>query len=152
LNPADRSTSAEHVDHAELGELNLDELVRKAQEAQGGAYAPYSDFKVGAVILSGGRLFRGANVENASHAATICAERVAAAHAVAAGFRDLEAMAVVSSGLFPSAPCGICRQFLFEFSPELLVVAEGRNGERRTWRLSELLVDGFGSNDLAGAR
>jgi len=98
-----------------------------------------------------GRVFTGANVENASYSVTICAERVAAAAAVAAGARDLESVAVVSSAEGPASPCGVCRQFLFEFNPEMTVVSEGESGERKTWRLADLLVDGFGPDDLEGA-
>jgi cytidine deaminase len=149
LNPADRPASAEGIDTPEENELNLDVLMEKAWEARDGAYAPYSQFRVGAAVLAGGRLFRGANVENASYPVTICAERVAAAHAVASGFRDIRAVAVATSSAGPSSPCGMCRQFLFEFNRDMVVVAEGRSGQRRTWILRDLLPDGFGSADLA---
>jgi cytidine deaminase len=149
LNPADRSTSAEGIDPPEGAELDLDVLMKKAWEARDSAYAPYSEFKVGAAVLAGGRLFRGANIENASYPVTICAERVAAAQAVVSGFRDIRAVAVASSSNGPSSPCGMCRQFLYEFNRDMVVVAEGRSGERHTWRLRELLADGFGSADLA---
>ncbi len=129
-----------------------DALVSAAREARERAYAPYSRFLVGAAVRTGdGRVFTGANVENASYSVTICAERVAAAAAVAAGARDLESVAVVSSAEGPASPCGVCRQFLFEFNPEMTVVSEGESGERKTWRLADLLVDGFGPDDLEGA-
>jgi len=128
----------------------IDELVARAGEARERAYAPYSGFRVGAAVLtSSGETFTGANVENASYSVAICAERVAASQAVASGHRDIRAVAVVSSARKPTPPCGVCRQFLFEFDPDMTVVSEGPDGERRTWTLSELLPDAFGPRDLA---
>jgi len=122
-----------------------------AWRAREGAYAPYSHFTVGAAIrASGGGVFMGANVENASYSVAICAERVAAAAAVAAGVRDLEVVAVTSSAPSPVSPCGVCRQFLFEFNPDMTVISEGTAGERKTWHLRDLLVDGFGPENLEG--
>jgi len=92
----------------------------------------------------------GANVENASYGLSICAEWVAAASAIAAGARRIEAIAITSSAARATPPCGACRQVLHEFNPDMLVVSEGMNGERKEWRLSELLVDGFGPSDLPG--
>jgi cytidine deaminase len=128
--------------------LDLDALVAEARRAMGGAYAPYSGFTVGAAVQSDAGVFRGANVENASYGATICAERVAASSAVVAGGRRIQAVAVVSSGGRPLPPCGICRQFLYEFNPAMMVASEGPDGERRVWLLSELVPDGFGPNHL----
>ena len=97
------------------------ELIDAALDAQQRAYCPYSDFPVGAALrTASGKVYQGCNVENASFGLTICAERVAAASAVAAGERELVALAVASRG--GAAPCGACRQFLAEFSPQLLVV------------------------------
>ncbi len=128
----------------------IDELVARAGEARERAYAPYSGFRVGAAVLtSSGETFTGANVENASYSVAICAERVAALQAVASGHRDIRAVAVVSSARKPTPPCGVCRQFLFEFDADMTVVSEGPDGERRTWTLSELLPEAFGPRDLA---
>jgi cytidine deaminase len=128
---------------------SLDDLIAAAWEARERAYAPYSRFLVGAAVrTSGGPVFTGSNVENASYSVAICAERVAAAGAVAAGHRDLEAVAVTSSSPTPTPPCGVCRQFLFEFNPDLVVVSEGTSGDRKEWRLGELLADGFGPENL----
>jgi len=88
-------------------------------------------------------------VENASFGLAICAERVAAASAAASGARAIDAVAVTSSSPTPTPPCGACRQFLYEFNPEMTVISESRNGERKVWRLSDLLLDGFGPGDLA---
>lgn len=128
---------------------DLDALIEESRDARSRAYAPYSKFLVGAALVTDdGRHFSGANVENASYGLTICAERVAATTAVAAGARRIEAVAVTSSSPTPTPPCGACRQFLYEFNPEMTVVSEGGNGQRKRWRLSELLLDGFGPEDL----
>lgn len=93
-------------------------LLDTAKQAAARAYAPYSKFTVGAAILmQDGSVVAGCNVENASYGATICAERVAATTAVAAGQKDWKAIAIVSpSGV---SPCGMCRQFMSEFAPNL---------------------------------
>jgi cytidine deaminase len=133
--------------------VDEDALIRAAWEARERAYAPYSNFLVGAAVLADdGSVHTGANVENASYGLAICAERVAASAAVAAGARRIEHVAVTSSADEPASPCGACRQFLFEFNPEMAVTSEGRNGRRRSWRLSELLVDGFGPASLDTGR
>ena len=129
---------------------SFDDLVRRSWEARERAYAPYSRFLVGAAVLTGeGSVFTGSNVENASYSVAICAERVAGAAAVAAGARDLRTVAVTSSSVTPTPPCGVCRQFLFEFNPDMTVVSEGTGGDRKAWRLRDMLLDGFGPADLA---
>lgn len=124
-------------------------LVAAAVGARGRAYAPYSEFAVGAALLSkGGRVFTGCNVENASYGLTVCAERVALFKAVSEGVREFEAIAV-ACGDTPCSPCGACRQALREFAPDLKVVladAEGRKWETTT--LSHLLPRSFGPSDL----
>jgi cytidine deaminase len=120
-------------------------LMDMAREAAQRAYAPYSGFRVGAAILSsdGGECFTGCNVENASYGLTICAERVAAGSAVAAGHRELETVAVYADGPELPMPCGACRQFLAEFNPKMVVIVS--NGSSvRTHRLDELLPYSFG--------
>jgi len=95
-----------------------DPLVVAALEARRHAYAPYSKFLVGAALeTASGRVFLGCNVENGSFGLTICAERTAAASAVAAGEREFKRIALALSGA--GTPCGACRQFLAEFSPAL---------------------------------
>jgi cytidine deaminase len=137
----------------DVGGDELDALVDEAWDARSRAYAPYSNFAVGAALATDdGRHFGGANVENASYGVSICAERVAAATAVAAGARGIVAVAVTGSAPTATPPCGACRQFLYEFNPEMTVVSEGSNGERKRWRLSELLLDGFGPQDLKEVR
>jgi cytidine deaminase len=104
-----------------MNQRDRDELIQAAFEAQRQAYAPYSNFPVGAAIrTAGGRIYQGCNVENASFGLTNCAERVAAGTAVAAGDREFTGVAVVSRG--GVSPCGACRQFLAEFSPNVEIV------------------------------
>lgn len=124
-------------------------LIRAAVEARGRAYAPYSGFAVGAALLAeDGRVFTGCNVENASYGLTVCAERVALFKAVSEGARGFAAIAV-ACGAGPCAPCGACRQVLYEFAPDLLVImADAGGGKVRKARLSELLPRGFGPGSL----
>lgn len=120
------------------------QLYLTAREAAKNAYAPFSKFKVGAALLSkDGRVFTGVNVENSSYGATICAERTAAVKAVSEGVREFEALAVTTIDGGEAAPCGICRQFLFEFAPELRVIIGSDEDNLREYKLNELLLEGF---------
>jgi cytidine deaminase len=127
----------------------LDETVQKqlldlARRAREMAYAPYSNFKVGAAVLTAaGETFSGCNIENASLGATICAERVAILAAVAAGHRDLTALAVIADTPGPVAPCGLCRQMLAEFSPDCRVLMATTAGRTQLANLKELLPLAF---------
>lgn len=99
-------------------------LVSEAKAARANAYAPYSKYRVGAAVLStSGRVYRGCNVENASYGLTLCAERSAIAQMIAAGDRELAALAVVTEGPEPGPPCGLCRQMIAEFASDLLPIA-----------------------------
>lgn len=101
-------------------------------------------------MLAGGRIFVGVNVENASYPEGICAELSAVAAAVTAGQRQIAAVAVVAGDdQDVTPPCGGCRQVLFEFGPDMLVIAESPGGTRQRWRLSQLLPEAFGPQDLA---
>jgi cytidine deaminase len=116
-----------------------------ARAAMKHAYAPYSDFNVGAAILLGdGRIFTGCNVETASYGLTICAERnaVFAAVAASAGKPEILAVAVVNHRDVPCSPCGACRQVLAEFGPRATVWYLGAKGIVQR-SMQELLVDGF---------
>lgn len=98
--------------------MPVDSLVTAALEARLRAYAPYSNFLVGAALeTASGRVFSGCNVENVSYGLTICAERTATTGAVAAGEREFKRIALALSGA--GTPCGACRQFLAEFNPNL---------------------------------
>ena len=121
-----------------------DSLLRSALEIRQQAYAPYSKFLVGAaVVTEDGRIFTGTNVENASYGLTICAERVAAAAAVAAGHRKITAVAVATAG--GASPCGACRQFLAEFggSMDVLLVDVDRPENVKQMSLADLLPEQF---------
>lgn len=123
-------------------------LVEAARRAREHAYAPYSNYKVGAALLtSNGALFTGCNVENAVYPATICAERVAMAKAMSEGERDFVALAVATHN--GGMPCGICRQVMHELGPEMLVIVADGEGIIGEYRVSELLPGGFGSEHLA---
>lgn len=118
---------------------DLEELVNAARAVQKHAHAPYSRFRVGAAIrTTSGQTFVGANVENASYGATVCAERSAVSAMVAAGEREIEAVAVYTDADTPTMPCGVCRQVLLEFGPRCTVVAVTPSG-RETTTLAELL-------------
>lgn len=120
-----------------------DSLVEAARQVRERAYAPYSGFQVGAALeAEDGSVFMGCNVENASYGLVICAERVAVGTAVAAGARRFRRIAVATESDPPAAPCGACRQVLFEFAPDAEVIAVG---PRRTleWRVRDLLPDAF---------
>ncbi|MDR3275601.1 MAG: cytidine deaminase [Treponema sp.] len=122
--------------------LDLDELFEAAQTAAAGAYAPYSRFRVGAALLAGdGNIYRGCNVENRSYGLTICAERNAAAQAVAAGQRRFMALAIAAlDSDAPVGPCGACRQVLSEFmGSDAPVYFGGAGPERVRTSLGELL-------------
>ena len=120
--------------------INIKELAAAAQEASRNAYAPYSDFKVGAALITAdGTIFTGCNVENASYGGTICAERNAATTAVARGCTDFEAIAIYSETSPPSGPCGLCRQFLGEFNPDMKIYLTNDKGETVRTSLTKLM-------------
>jgi cytidine deaminase len=126
-----------------------DPLVKAAREVQARAYAPYSNFRVGAALESeSGEVYVGCNVENASYGLTICAERAAVCAAVAAGAQRIRRAVVVSDADPPAAPCGACRQVLSEFGGDFRVDAVG---PRRTasWTMAELLPAAFGRDQLS---
>ncbi|MGI6497646.1 MAG: cytidine deaminase [Oscillospiraceae bacterium] len=125
--------------------MTHEKLVQAAQEALPFAYAPYSNFQVGAALLcADGTVYTGCNVENAAFGAGICAERVALGKAVSEGKRDFLSLAVVSRGDAYCVPCGICRQMFWEFSKELLVLCANGSGAFVSYSIKELLPHAFG--------
>ena len=126
------------------------ELVERAFAMHSYSYVPYSGFPVGAALLCrDGTVFTGCNVENAAFGSTICAERTALLKAVSEGHReDWVAIAIAGRGGDCCWPCGACRQMLYEFAPELRVIAARGDGEFQTVSLSQLLPHGFGPKSL----
>lgn len=119
------------------------ELFRMAVAAEKNSYAPFSNFHVGAALLSvDGRVFTGVNVENSSLGATICAERTACTKAVSEGVREFSKIAISGNG-GEAWPCGICRQFLYEFAPNLRVITGRDEDHLENKALSEILLNGF---------
>lgn len=120
-----------------------DELMDLAEKARENSYAVYSHFKVGAALITeNGSVYTGANVENSSYGCAVCAERAAAVKAVNDGKRKFLKIAV--AGNTPCTyPCGICRQFLSEFSPYMKVILKNENNEISEYALNELMPYGF---------
>lgn len=128
-------------------------LLDQAREGRRNAYAPYSNFPVGAALLAtDGRVFTGCNVENASYSVCRCAEQVAIGKAVSEGARTFIAVAVIGPGDDARcAPCGACRQVLYEFGPDMLVIMPEPGAEQpRTEVLREMLPGAFDASELEG--
>jgi len=124
-------------------------LIAAAKAARKNSYSPYSRFKVGAALLAkSGRIYAGANVENASYGLTLCAERVALATAVSAGARKFSAIAVVGKDARFLSPCGACRQMLAEFGTALKVVMRDAKGKIVIKSIEDLLPLSFGPHSL----
>jgi cytidine deaminase len=132
-----------------MSTTGLRELARLARKARRRAHAPYSRFKVGAALrTAAGEVVTGCNIENATYGLTLCAERVAVFKAVSEGLKRFDAIAVVADGKQLAAPCGPCRQILWEFCGDILVHLEDLKGQRQTLRLSELLPFPFDDKTL----
>lgn len=133
-----------------MTEVNIKALVDRAIAASRHAYAPYSHYPVGAALQSaGGEVFSGCNVENASYPVTVCAERTALVKAISEGQREFSALAVVTRN--GGSPCGMCRQALYEFAPNMQVIIADMDGViHHALPLYELLALGFGPTRLDG--
>ncbi len=130
-----------------MPDIEVEALIEQARQAQARAYAPYSGYRVGAAVLTAdGKVFTGCNVENAVYPLGLCAERVAIFKAVSEGYRDFQAIAVVTRN--GGSPCGSCRQVMHEFAPEMIVFIADEAGEVRRTTVAELLPDSFGAADL----
>lgn len=127
-----------------MSDVDFDALERAAWEVRENAYAPYSHYRVGAALLGDdGRIYRGANVENASYGLCLCAERSAVAAAVANGVQRFEALVVATGGERAGAPCGMCRQVLAELGPSFPVRCVSEGGDRFDTTVEELLPRAF---------
>lgn len=125
----------------------IDELIEQATLAQTRAHAPYSNYHVGAAVLTrAGDIILGCNVENAAYGSTICAERVALTAAIAQSKSDFVAIAVVTSN--GGSPCGSCRQVMAELGPEMDVYISDNSGNYRTTTVKNLLPDYFDGQKL----
>ena len=124
-------------------------LIQKAQSAMQKSYSPYSHFKVGACVLtSDGEYYLGANVENASYGGTICAERNAINQAVSNGKKDIVAISIVSQSGDYTYPCGLCRQSMVEFNPQMQIVVAKNENDYKVHLASELLPYFFNGKDI----
>ncbi|MGH7711519.1 MAG: cytidine deaminase [Gemmatimonadaceae bacterium] len=129
------------------------ELEKAARNVMERAYAPYSDFRVGAAIRGeDGSVAIGCNVENAAFPAGLCAERAAVANAVAQGIRRFTHLVIATEADSPTPPCGICRQVFVEFATsggELEILSVTRDGARASWRLNDLAPSPFTTSSMA---
>ena len=119
-------------------------LREEAIRALDNAYAPYSNFRVGAALrTTGGRVVTGCNMENSAYGLAICAETLAVASAVSQGLTEFEEIAIATDDSEPTPPCGACRQVLNEFAPGIRVSSYTRDGKEASWTLDELLPHAF---------
>ncbi|MDB9857326.1 cytidine deaminase [Amylibacter sp.] len=127
-----------------LTDAQIQSLKSEAKAAMEQAHAPYSNFTVGAAILmEGGTIIRGANIENASFGATICAERSAIASALSQGHRGIKAIAVTNATDTKITPCGICRQVIYEYGTDIPIICSNQSGEHMIHSISDLLPHAF---------
>lgn len=123
---------------------DYNELIKQAKEASQMAYAPYSNFRVGACVLTeNGKTYKGCNFENASYGLSICAERNAIGSAIADGETKIKAIAIYSPNMYNCTPCGACRQVINEFKTDHTVVVTVSADEIITHTIEELLPGGF---------
>lgn len=135
--------------HTELSSKQIKLLISEATKARKFSYAPYSHFAVGAALLtSENTIYTGCNIENASFAATNCAERTALFKAVSDGIKNFRAIAVVTDAAEPAPPCGICRQVLYEFGSTIDVITANLNGSYKIQTILELLPSAFNNTFL----
>lgn len=120
-----------------------EKLIEVAVKAKEKAYAPYSNFHVGAALLSSGKIFAGFNIENASYSLTVCAERVAGLNAIVDDCKDFEKIAVAADGTDFIVPCGACLQFLAEFADDMEVILVNGEGDSKSTTLRNLLPSPF---------
>ena len=120
------------------------DLLDKAKTAFENAYAPYSKFQVGAALRTAdGKVFSGANIENASYGLSRCAEQSAVQAMASAGERKISEIVVYTAANEPASPCGACRQILYEFGPSATVFLVSQAGKEKQFKVRDLLPDGF---------
>lgn len=135
--------------------MEAEQLIKAAIEAKEHAYAPYSNFRVGAALLTkGGKVYQGCNIENAAYSPTNCAERTAFFKAVYEGEREFEAIAINGDGDDYLFPCGVCRQVMAEFcDPDtFLIYVSKKNGAYQKYTLAKLFPGAFTKDDIEKAR
>lgn len=131
----------------------MENLLKQAKKAMENSYAPYSNFKVGcAVKMKSGKVYTGCNIENSSFGATNCAERTAIFKAISEGEKEIDQIAIVSSGNMETYPCGICRQVISEFMKDGTFIFEDNKGNIVTRTYEEIFPYSFTKNDLEKAR
>ena len=132
-----------------MSEENLKNLIEAAKDVREKAFAPYSNFKVGAAVqIKNGKIYTGCNIENASYGLTICAERVAIFKAISEGEKEFTELAVVADSENFTPPCGACRQIIWEFCGDVPVTLSNLEGETETLQMSELLPRAFDTKFL----
>jgi len=130
-------------------EIELEKLIESARQVREQAYAPFSNFRVGAAVRTkSGKIFTGCNVESASYGLTVCAERVAIWKAVSEGEMELEQIAVVADTEELTPPCGVCRQIIWEFCGDVPVTFANLKGKTETVQMKELLPRAFDTKFL----
>jgi cytidine deaminase len=123
-------------------------LLQQAIHAREFSYSPYSHYRVGAALLArNGKIYQGCNIENAGYTPSVCAERTAIFKAISEGERDFVAIAIATTN--GGAPCGVCRQVMREFAPELIVVIGNLTGNYQALTLADLLPHSFGPESLS---
>ncbi len=128
--------------------MDVKVLIEKALEAKKNAYVPYSNFRVGACLLTeDDKIYTGCNIEIASYSPTICAERTAIFKAVSEGHRKIKAIAVVGDSNY-TFPCGVCRQVMREFGKNVSIIIANSLDDYKIYTLDELLPNSFGPEDL----
>lgn len=140
----------QEVENKSAINITDEELIERAKQAQAVAHAPYSNFKVGAALVTeDGRLYTGCNIENSTYSLTMCAERVAIYKAVSEGARSIAKIAIVADHEKLTPPCGCCRQMIWEFHAEKTdVILANLSGDTRKFDIRELFPEAFDSSWL----
>ncbi|WP_010249073.1 cytidine deaminase [Acetivibrio cellulolyticus] len=125
--------------------MDYENLVKLANDIKKNAYAPYSNFHVGAALIgNSGKVYTGVNIENSSYGATICAERTAICKAISEGEKSIKAIAIASDSEDYTFPCGICRQVILEFADkDLVILCSNNNGKYKVFSLNDFLPNAF---------